>query len=972
MPDFFAGSRPRVVGKRTPRVPVPKMISPSKQGLKSESHVADDEGVHVAALALAEASQRGGSPQFSRTPARRRGHMRNSPVSSSDRRNAETQFVDSKIAIGQIDGDNHEDSLGSMEAENGEFSKDATMSETRKTKKLLGRRQKAIEDDQYDDDKEACSGTEEGLSARKMKDDNGTDITGGRASQPSKGLKKRGRQLFFDESSFDALQTLADLIEHKLGHIVDFDSPCHASFDLLPFALIIPVVRPLCVALGILDDKSSVKIKEERITAENDVKPTVPESLSTSLQKERSKTSERKDKGQSTSVEGAASKVAKLPKGAPDSKASSETKQQAGLFNSKIQKRKTKSMVEKQTVKLEFDSDPRKSEYNKSELKALLISSVLMVVSEEGKRSHGKVKRASQILTQPKQGKSPKLQDRHCVLTDLGRMTVDSNDTAVAHSAKHEVILPTKSRNRRKMDLKKAFSLKDPKSSESAVEDYPERFALCNRGYGLKDTLSHCLSSQLLRRWCKFEWFYSAIDYPWFAKSEFVEYLNHVKLGHIPRLTRVEWGVIRSSLGKPRRLSGRFLQQEREKLEHYRESVRSHYGELRAGVKEGLPTDLARPLSVGQRVIACHPRTREIHDGSILTVDRNRCRVQFDKPELGVEFVMDVDCMPMNPLENLPESLRRQNVAINKFCCGLSDLRLDEQKEYKTTDSLTFGSVDSLEAAEGASRGLTYSYPMDTLMNQAKGDTIDAIVQAKAAVNEVAAAAQQAMYSQPYTLAQIQAREADIRALADLSRTLDKKVTLQSQNFAVIENCARLVLHLEIERNWSGSISSREALLIELRQMNEEVSGDQKNGNHIKDLENFRKQYAMVLLQLRDVNDQVASALIYLRQRNTYERNSTLPWHKAIENSGQHGTLNSTTPFTNDSVSNVAEVIQSSRQKAKTMVDVAVQVNNILMSHRAQLSNNFPVVWFKNFDMLLRPCVVSKKVKMLLARLGRL
>jgi len=87
-------------------------------------------------------------------------------------------------------------------------------------------------------------------------------------------------------------------------------------------------------------------------------------------------------------------------------------------------------------------------------------------------------------------------------------------------------------------------------------------------------------------------------------------------------------------------LSNKFLQEEREKLEQYRESVRTHYAELRAGVKEGLPTDLARPLSVGQRVSACHPKTREIHDGSVLTVDRNRCRVQFDRPELGVEFVM--------------------------------------------------------------------------------------------------------------------------------------------------------------------------------------------------------------------------------------------------------------------------------------------------------------------------------------------
>lgn len=95
-----------------------------------------------------------------------------------------------------------------------------------------------------------------------------------------------------------------------------------------------------------------------------------------------------------------------------------------------------------------------------------------------------------------------------------------------------------------------------------------------------------------------------------------------------------------SSLGRPRRFSQQFLKEEREKLNQYRESVRGHYAELRAGTREGLPTDLARPLSVGQRVIALHPRTREIHNGSVLTVDHCRCRIQFDQPELGVEFVL--------------------------------------------------------------------------------------------------------------------------------------------------------------------------------------------------------------------------------------------------------------------------------------------------------------------------------------------
>lgn len=49
-------------------------------------------------------------------------------------------------------------------------------------------------------------------------------------------------------------------------------------------------------------------------------------------------------------------------------------------------------------------------------------------------------------------------------------------------------------------------------------------------------------------------------------------------------------------------------------------------------------------------------------------------------------------------------------------------------------------------------------------------------MEAKAAANEVAAAAQQAILTQSCTLAQMQAREADIKALAELTRALDKKV----------------------------------------------------------------------------------------------------------------------------------------------------------------------------------------------------
>lgn len=64
-----------------------------------------------------------------------------------------------------------------------------------------------------------------------------------------------------------------------------------------------------------------------------------------------------------------------------------------------------------------------------------------------------------------------------------------------------------------------------------------------------------------------------------------------------------------------------------------------------------------------------------------------------------------------------------------------------------------------------------------------QGDAFDSIAQAKTTANEATVAAQQAMYGQPCTLSQIQEREADIRALAELSRALDKKASLCLWNF---------------------------------------------------------------------------------------------------------------------------------------------------------------------------------------------
>ncbi|CAM0880183.1 unnamed protein product [Alopecurus aequalis] len=193
------------------------------------------------------------------------------------------------------------------------------------------------------------------------------------------------------------------------------------------------------------------------------------------------------------------------------------------------------------------------------------------------------------------------------------------------------------------------------------------KHVFCNEGAdNLQATkLRHCLSSESLRRWCTYEWFYSAVDYPWFMDNEFVNYLNFANFSHLSRLTRSEWSTIRSSLGKPRRFSDHFLAVEKEKLEDYRENVRKYYAELNDGLRDSLPADLARPFTVGQHVIVRHPSTRELCDSKVLLMERDCYKVQFDRPDLGVDIVKDTDCMPVNWLDNLPDDLKRNSLPNN-------------------------------------------------------------------------------------------------------------------------------------------------------------------------------------------------------------------------------------------------------------------------------------------------------------------
>lgn len=394
-----------------------------------------------------------------------------------------------------------------------------------------------------------------------------------------------------------------------------------------------------------------------------------------------------------------------------------------------------------------------------------------------------------------------------------------------------------------------------------------------------------------------------------------MEYLDHVGLGHVPRLTRIEWGVIRSSLGRPRRFSEQFLIEEKHKLNQYRESVRSHYAEILAGTKEGLPTDLAQPLIVGQRVIAIHPKTREIHDGSILTVDHCRYRVQFDQPELGVEFVKDIDCMPLYPFESMPTSLIQHNISSAQINENFNDLKPNGKLKQRKVAGHTI-----LSPSENSDIKNLHISPImhgsSTLSKQ--GFSSSSKSQPKVVCSEIA---QLASSSQPFLLEHVHSKEADILAISELNRALDKK----------------------------------ELVLSELKHMNDGVSESQKYGdNSVKDSEPFKRNYASVLKQLTEANEQVSSALFCLRQRNTYQTSSSVLSLKPMANfddpSGQASSSNCSACHNQESISqsHIAEIVESSRRKARTMVIQATQAMSNLRKTECKIERIEDAINFIN------------------------
>ncbi|KAL2628088.1 hypothetical protein AAZX31_07G231600 [Glycine max] len=800
-----SGIRLHAVRKRTPRVPISysigkdngdRFFSSARQG--SKQMVDTNDVAHKVALALTEASQRGGSSKISGSPDKK---FVPSPGLKSGKKHPKSEIAGAKFCSSDLDDGSSELSLGSTE----DFA----------------------------------------------------DAKNSRSSYKGSRMKSTKLLLEKDEgSAFDALKTLADL------------------------SLMLPVTNP--------DTESSAQFNK----GNHDV---VDES-----KMETHKVFPR--------IESTASN--KLGKVFSDDGAAVPEAEGAHQLNAGFKKRKQKSF------NLKNDETHTGSH---------LCGSLKTKATDEVKKSIVKGKRSSVSTAHSRQLKGVKSLGNLSSSTNDKRERDDSSFSLMKVSSTYQGSPLNRGKPRRKMEKPKPMVQQDLVVSRNIFSSQHKKSiaSLQDGSSSQKGKLVNCLSSYQMRRWCTFEWFYSAIDYPWFSKREFVEYLYHVGLGHVPRLTRIEWGVIRSSLGRPRRFSEQFLIEEKHKLNQYRESVRSHYAEILAGTKEGLPTDLAQPLIVGQHVIAIHPKTREIHDGSVLTVDHCRYRVQFDQPELGVEFVMDIDCMPLYPFENMPTSLIQYNISSAPINEDFIELKPNGKlKQRKVAGHTILSPTENTDAIENLHISSTM-HGRSTLSKQVSSSSSKS--QLKVVCSEIGIGnAQLASSSRPSLLDHVHSKEADILAISELNCALDKK----------------------------------ERVLSELKHMNDGVSESQKYGdNSVKDSEPFKRNYASVLKQLTEANEQVSSALFCLRQRNTYQASSSVLSLKPLANfddpSGQASSSNCSACHNQESISqsHIAEIVESSRRKARTMVVEATQAMSSLRKTESKVERIEDAINFINSQL---------------------
>uniref|UniRef100_A0A0N5A8E7 DIRP domain-containing protein n=1 Tax=Syphacia muris TaxID=451379 RepID=A0A0N5A8E7_9BILA len=207
------------------------------------------------------------------------------------------------------------------------------------------------------------------------------------------------------------------------------------------------------------------------------------------------------------------------------------------------------------------------------------------------------------------------------------------------------------------------------RSTDPSSIQAPRRFGGRSRpgqadlSHTIKDNLrrlKNVLKLPKARRWVYCEFFYSEVDQQLFlGDNEFSQLLRESFPNlQCRNLRRPEWRAIRRLIGKPRRCSQAFLNEERQALEAKRAKVRQIYEGTVLNLSSDsldLPLRLPRPLVVGAKIYARVRQPKDgIYAGTIDAVLPDSYRVVFDKEEMiPPQIIKDSEVMSEQKVELL-------------------------------------------------------------------------------------------------------------------------------------------------------------------------------------------------------------------------------------------------------------------------------------------------------------------------------
>ncbi|VEL18270.1 unnamed protein product, partial [Protopolystoma xenopodis] len=177
--------------------------------------------------------------------------------------------------------------------------------------------------------------------------------------------------------------------------------------------------------------------------------------------------------------------------------------------------------------------------------------------------------------------------------------------------------------------------------------------------------LRNVLKLPKAHKWVFYEWFYSNLDRPLLLGENDFRICLRENFPNIKtkRLTRAHWSLLRRLMGKPRRCSAAFFDEERRSLNEKREKIRTLQvtRSVQLEYLRDLPDDMhvPMPLIIGTKITArVRYPTDGLYTGKVDAIDalRHCYRVTFDKPALGTRSIPDYEVLSIFPQETIPLS----------------------------------------------------------------------------------------------------------------------------------------------------------------------------------------------------------------------------------------------------------------------------------------------------------------------------